>query len=106
MLRQVLSIALALGLGYGGFQHFFAPDQRAPVAPAPTAAALLVPATPPPVIAQPPPPPDVCQQVTSGYYANGRPIGGYLWEILIAKHPECFSSAAGPSPEAIPRLRH
>ena len=106
MLRQVLSIALALALGYGGFQYFFVPHPRAsPPAAAPTVAAFVAPATPPPIVVLPPPRPDICQQVTSGYYANGRPIGGQLWQILIARHPECFP--AGPARSSgPPRLRH
>lgn len=100
MLRQVLSIALALALGYGGFQHFFAPHHRAPPARiAPTVSALIVPSATP--VISPPPPPNLCDEIRSGYYASGRPITSHLLEILMQKHRECFGIAPAPAPVPI-----
>ena len=106
MLRQVLSIVLALALGYGGFQFLFVPHDQAPAATAsPAVSAFVLPVTPPPAVL-PPPRPDICQQVTSGYFADGRPIGGYLWQTLVAKHPECFGSGPTSSSPGASRPRH
>jgi hypothetical protein len=99
MLRQLLSILLALAVGYVGVVYVLSPHRGRPRATPASSQAVVVASPAPSILAQAPPRPSVCDQVTSGYYANGHPIGGYLWEILVARHPECFANAtAAPAP--------